>query len=394
MPGTTRAGSYRTLLSRPHVLRPVLLAAAGRLGYAMLPLLLLFTVRDAAASFTTATAAMSAFGLAGLLMPAKARAIDRYGQARVLPVLGLATLVAIGAVVALAATGTALPHAVWIALAGAAGVAAPPLGPSMRALWRTISPEDTDTAYTLDGTMEEVLWLAGPALSGVLLASTGPTAGLAITPLLLVVGSVGLATSPWRPRPHAAEDRSSTRSALRSRALWPVLVTMALTGVSTALVLTGIAAAADAVGHRGLAAVGEVSLGIGAVLGGLSWGHRRPAWSARRSVITLVLFWSATVAVVRVLGISALSLPLLTMAGAASAPVWVLAYGAADRAVDESERTEASTWATTTANLGSSAGTALTGGFVATAGTLSPLAAAAAVAVATAGATLTWPRSR
>lgn len=138
----------------------------------------------------------------------------------------------------------------------------------MRAQWRIVAPEDTDTAYALDGTVEEVLWLVGPALAGVLLVSTGPVIGLAVVPALLAVGSIGLAASPWQPRRMTHDRETEPGSALRSLPLWPVLATMALTGIATALLLTGVAAAADAIGERGLAAFGEIVIGIGAVIGG------------------------------------------------------------------------------------------------------------------------------
>lgn len=406
MTGTTRVGSYRTLLTRPRVLPLVALASAGRLGYAMLPLLYLFTLRDATGSFTTAATAMSMLGLAGLAMPITARLIDHHGQARVLTFLALTHLAAVETVVTLAATGTRLPAPAWIALTAASGLVAPPLGPSMRAQWRVIEPDDTDTAYALDGTVEEVLWLAGPALAGVLLTITKPAVGLALVPFLLTTGALGLATSRWRPTPatdsatpEASGDDAgqpaprSRRSAIRSRSLWPILATMALTGVAGALTTTGIAATADAFGSRALAAVGEVSLGVGAVVGGLLWGRHRPAWPPRISTAVLLAVWAAVVAVLCLVGINSLTLTVLALAGAASAPIWVLSYGAADVSVPEYARTEASTWVTTSANLGTAGGTALTGVLVATLGATSPLVTASLIAATIAPLTLlTWRR--
>lgn len=51
--GTTRTGSYRTLLAYPVVGRTFALALVGRLGYAVLalPLTFLFTVRQTTGSF-------------------------------------------------------------------------------------------------------------------------------------------------------------------------------------------------------------------------------------------------------------------------------------------------------------------------------------------------------
>ena len=168
---------------------------------------------------------------------------------------------------------------------------------------------------------------------------------------------------------------------------------MSLTGMATALLLTGVAGAADAIGNRGLAAVGEVATGVGAVAGGYLWGHRRPPWRRRSAMTVLLLGWALVVLMVWWVGLSAPALTMLATAGAASAPIWVIAYGAADEAVDESARTEASTWVTTATNLGSSAGTAITGGIIATYGALTPLAIASVVAVFAATFTFTaWTK--
>lgn len=375
MPGTTRAGGYRTLLTRPAVARVVVLAGLGRLGYAMLPLLLLFTIRNAAGSFAVATAATSAYGLAALAMPVKARLVDRHGQRAVLPGLGAAACTATLATWALTAAGGHPPAAFWVAAGSALGVAAPPLGPTMRAQWRVIAPDETDTAYALDGTIEEVLWLAGPALAGLLLAH--PAAGVGAIGPLLLVGSLGLAGSPWAPPPAPRQARGGEPCG-PLRPLAPVLLTMTLVGVSGGLTTTGIAAVADAAGVRGIAAAGEVALGVGAVAGGLAWGRWRPAWPTGTSVAVLLGVLAAAVGTLAWFGPA--GIVSAAAAGAATAPVWVLAYGAADRAVPEHARTEASTWVTTVTNLGSAGGTVAAGVLVAV-GVRMPLTAASAVAL-------------
>ncbi len=92
MRGTSGAGSYRALFQHPDgsiVTRTVALAALGRGGYAMLPLLLLFTVQQATADFGTAALTLALLGLTTLAMPLKSRLVDRHGQRRVLVPLAL-----------------------------------------------------------------------------------------------------------------------------------------------------------------------------------------------------------------------------------------------------------------------------------------------------------------
>ena len=85
MTGVTHAGSIRGVISGPGVTRTFAFAMVGRLTYGLLPLCLLFTVRDSSGSFAVAAASSAALGFATLAMPVQARLLDRYGQRRVLP---------------------------------------------------------------------------------------------------------------------------------------------------------------------------------------------------------------------------------------------------------------------------------------------------------------------
>ncbi len=106
MSGTAVAGSYRTLIAKPVVARTFVLALVGRLGYAVLPLTFLFTVRQSTDSFATAAAAMAVFGSTTLVMPVQARLADRHGQRVVLTCVAAGFVLVLGAGLgALAAAG-------------------------------------------------------------------------------------------------------------------------------------------------------------------------------------------------------------------------------------------------------------------------------------------------
>lgn len=363
MSGTPRVGSYRALLTRPGVPSTMVLANFGRLGYAMLPLLLLFTITDSARSFSTAATAMAIFGLTSFTMPIKGQLVDRYGQQHALPVMAGLTGAFLTLLGATALLGRWMPDVMWMALAALAGIAAPPLGPSTRAQWRLIAPDDVGVAYAFDATIEEACWLVGPALAGALIAVLGPAIALLVVPFLLLVGALGLGRSRWRPLKMASVRTApvNERYALRNRQLWPVLFTMFGTGLSGALMLTGVAAVANNRHERGLAAIAEVVLGVGGVIGGILWGklNRHPPRHRGASVLLRLLAMADLV--IAIFHMVVPTIPALVISGAMSASLGVLAYQAADDAVPQEQQTEASTWVTTMANLGTSGGMALAG---------------------------------
>ncbi|HEY0952788.1 MAG TPA: MFS transporter, partial [Nocardioides sp.] len=191
MSGTTHAGSR--LLARPAVLRTFALGLVGRLGYGVLPLSFLFTVRQATGSFSAASGAVALFGLGALAMPLQARALDRWGQRRVLPLVAGTWVAVLVAALTMSTAGVSAPAA-WVAIAVPLGVCAPALGPSMRAQWRWFT-EGTDLrarAYSVDTVAEEMLYLVGPAIAGGLLAVGPARNGLALVAALAVVGTLGL----------------------------------------------------------------------------------------------------------------------------------------------------------------------------------------------------------
>lgn len=389
MPGTIRAGSYRALFGSAVVTRTFALAMVGRFGYAVLPLVLLFTIAQATGSFATAATASAVYGLSGLAMPLQARLIDRFTQRRVLPIAGLCAVLTLVAMAAFGARSvTEAPP--WIALCLVSGLVTPALGPSMRAQWRVVVPEAArPVAYSLDAVAEEVVFLLGPvAATGVL--ATGPAwRGLAPAGTLILVGALGLALGP------AARHRSNADH--RSRDLWGpwrqprfgiLLVVMALAGAGLAAALTGTAGRADLAGKPAWAGVIEIGAGITAVLGGLAWGRWAPRSPWNTQLAALLLVRSAILVPAVLLSTLPAAAVAMVVGGLLLSPVFVVGYLAADRLTPPHQHTEASTWVTTSTNLGSSLGTAAAGWAVAHGGPAAPFAVAAAVLAS--GAIVAW----
>jgi Major Facilitator Superfamily len=375
--------SYRAVLSLPGALRSFTAASLGRLAYGTIGLSLLLVVHQATGSFAAAGAASGFYALGTLTGPAKSGLADRYGQRRVLPVLGAGSAAALVAMAVLDRAGDRSP-AGYVVAAGLAGAAGPVLGAAMRALWAVIAvgPDSLRRAYGLDTATEEVLFTLGPLLAGALVALDGPVLALTVTAVLLLTGSVALAASPTVTAP-TVPRRHRLAGPLR-RPGFPVLLAVVLT-TSLGLGAIDVTIAARAVQDHNAAAAGYVlaALGLGSALGGLLWGKLRvPARpSAQMTGLLLVLAAGVAGSVITpdllILGV------VMALTGAAIAPVLVLSYLSADRINGQLGGSEATTWINTAANAGTAVGYALTGLAVDRVGSGPPMLAGAAVLLGT-----------
>ncbi|WP_235735264.1 hypothetical protein [Nocardioides alcanivorans] len=274
MSRTHGAGTYRILLADNRLRRTFALAMLGRLGYAVLPLSFMFTAAETSGSFRTGAAAIGIFGFAGLLMPFQARLMDARSQRAVLPAFGSMFLAAMTVALVMAATHVDSPIA-WFAVALFGGASAPSLGPAMRAQWRAATTEaDLPTAYSLDSVAEESAFLAGPVIAAGMLALGPAWHGALLAAMLIPVGVIGLALSPWASIRREAEDgpRRGILGPLRRGRFRVLLVVMAVGGFAGSLHLTSVAGLADLSGMPAVTGLVEAGCGVLAVLGGLWWG--------------------------------------------------------------------------------------------------------------------------
>ncbi len=379
--------SYRAVLALPQARRLFASAAVGRLSYAVVPLALLFVVRDATGSFGSAGLVLAAFNVTIVAGgPVRARVIDRYGRRRVLPVLLVAYLATLGGL--LGAVSLRAPVPWLLLLAGLAGACPPPLGPAMRAIWGGLAPdaEFRQRAYSLDAVAEEVLFSLGPLLTGLAIAVASPwyaaVAGLA----LLAVGTVLLVANPASAEPAPSQPvpsqpapshpvsgpvvdppPSPTGAApargglLRRPGFAAMLVSVA--AVSVALGVLEIAVPVSAT-RAGAAAAAGVILGVlsaGSAVGGLLYGRRnwtRPAAARLAGAAALLAVMLALVAAAPSLWLLGAGLAL---AGLFVSPILIIGYTLADELAPVRAGTGATTWVNTASNAGLTAGTAAAG---------------------------------
>ncbi|WP_035795144.1 MFS transporter [Kitasatospora mediocidica] len=359
--------SYRAVLRAPQAARTFGAALVGRLSYGTVSLSLTLTIARSTGSYAATGGVLAMFGLTiALLSPVRAGLIDRHGPRRALPPMAL--------LYAAALLGLTVAHgAALAALALAAGAVAPPLGPVMRGLWSELLPQEglLQRAYSLDTVAEELLYVGGPLLVGLI----GPTPGLLLSATLVLTGTLALVGAPVAraPRPRAAA--AGRGGGLVPGIGRPVAVTAALGVGLGALGLLMISAGH---GRPGAVAWLEAALATGSALGGLAYGAVR--WR-RPAQVRLALVATGLGAVLAVSGLApglgGLAV-LVGLAGLFVSPALATAYLVADECAAPEHRTRAGAWVNTAFNAGSTAGTAAAG--LAT-GALPPIACFALAAV-------------
>ena len=367
---------------------PVLLLSgfAGRLPSAMVPLALLLMVQQQTGSYAVAGLAAATHGIAMAIMaPVLGRLADRRSPRPVL--IGQVTVYPVLLGVLLAAVLGGAPAPLVIAAAGAAGASTPLVSGTVRALWSRVDPAVRPTAYALDATTTELVFVAGPTAVATLTVLAGPAWAVVAAGVLAVSGALGIAFSgamrAWVPA-------GGPRTGLLTTVLAPGMPRVLLSG--SALMLgfgaleVAVPAFADAAGSPGLSGVLLAVWSLGSVAGGLWFGARVVSASLPRQYrwgllgVTIGLVPLATVESPWVLG------ALLFLGGTAIAPTLTVQSSLVGSIAPARATTEAFTWLSTIAfgasAVGAAVGGALIEGSAGVSGSLTLAAAGAALAVA------------
>ncbi|WP_037890036.1 MFS transporter [Streptomyces sp. NRRL S-87] len=177
------------------------LAFLARLPAALCPVgtLLLINQRDGIGDAGTLAGALwLGQALGGPLI---GRLADRHGHRPVLLVSCTANAAVLAGLVAAVLGG--LPPAARIALACAAGLTVPQIGPLARTRWVRLAGPDralVGTALSFDTTLDEASFMVGPALAGLLAVTVHPAAALVLAAALILVFGTLFALHPTAPR--------------------------------------------------------------------------------------------------------------------------------------------------------------------------------------------------
>jgi len=333
----------------------------GRLPAAMCPIgsLLLVTHNSGSVWRGSAVAGVLAVGQ-GLGGPLVGRLADRRGQRSVGLVAAAVNTVAILALVA--GSESAAPLAVQLVAAALIGVSVPLVGPLSRSRWVWLARGDreaTSAALSLDGTVDEISFTAGPAVVGILASLVDPAAGM-----LLAAALVGGCATLFALHPTASPGAAGRRRATGRLVNPPfalLLTGMALLGVCFGSVQVGITATTGQLGHPGAAGllyglIGGVSSCAGVVTAALparlGLPLRLKAGTSLLVAASLLLPFADTMTALAV---------AVGCLGVAVAPQMITMFGLAERTVPTERLGEAMAALVSSITLAQSAGTLAAG---------------------------------
>jgi len=356
---------YRSVLRAPHVGRLWVVTTIARMGVGINGLAIVLAMREETGSFAAAGAAAGAHALVlGLANPVQGRLFDRLGPRTAVPPLIAWHVVTMSAFIVLLPVA---PTGVLIALAALSGFGQPPWSAILRAMWpRLLGSESMiTTAFALDSTLIELVFVIGPLIVAASVAIAAPQIALIVALVLIVAGASQVVASPairaWEPE---ARHGRGPFAALSSPGLLTVVLATIPIGLSFGAFEISLPAFAEDHASRSDAGVLIALWAVGSAVGGLAYGARD--WAS-----TLTTRWLALTGALGLLILapivagSMFVMALLVMpAGACIAPAIAAGNQLMGTLAPPGMTTEAYAWGPTALVAGFAGGSAIGGSLV------------------------------
>jgi MFS family permease len=345
---------YKKLFKVPGGWRFSFAAFILRLPISMLYLaIVLFVVAETNSYATAGALSMAASIVLSIASPLWSRAADQFGQRRILSITAPLHIFFMGAFVYLLKSDA--PTLLWFTSALLFEAFVIGSGQMVRRRWIYAIGEDralTDTAYSFEAFVDEVIFTSGPVIATMLFVATG--------------GLLFASQKSTEPPPHPKEPDGDHSLLIRLPFIRALFIPLMLCGSffsSAGLVIVGYS---EEYGIREWSgyfiAVWSFGSGISAlIIGAIKWKRSE----ATRFLESLFLLFFLTIPIYLV----ALLIPenmfimgiVLFFKGLAIAPLLTAGFAAAERSVAENRKTEVLAWAISALNLGGALPPAITG---------------------------------
>lgn len=352
---TVHTPGIRAVLRAADVPRTLAASVIGRLPLGSAPLALLLAARETT-SIPWAGALVGAYTAgAAVGQPMFARLADRWRQP---PALWLAVAVSTAGFAALAA---GLPLAAALVASAAAGLGTPPFEPCLRALWRDVLDKPLiPAAYTLDITVQEVIFIVGPLVTTASTALGGPRAGLLAAAVTQLLGALLYTTVPAVRRWRGVAAVRHGAGPFRSRQLIRLLITTMLIGAGVGATTVAITAYAETTGRPAWSGWLLAAQAAGALAGGLLLAGRAAA-RPRRTLAPAIAALSAGYLPLLLVTTPLLKTAAMAVSGVFLPVVLASAFMLVDEVAPPGTAAESFAWVATAFAAGSAAGAAVDG---------------------------------
>ena len=387
---------YSRILRTPGVALIVLATLIGRLPIGISGLAILLYVRDVTGSFGAAGIATGALALGSALgAPFQGRVVDRRGVGMLLP---LASVHALGLLAVWAAGSLEAPAGVLAGLSLLTGAAMPPVSSVLRSRWPYLlaeQPELVPSAFALDSVLIEIVFVVGPLITTVVVATIGPEYALMVSAGCVVAGTLlllsGLTGYPG-PEPSHDGRRAYGLGALADPGLRTLVFASLPVGFALGSVEVALPAFSDAEGSKALAGVLLAVWSGASGVAGLTWGARASRFALLDAHLRFAWLLPVAIAPLALASSPATMCLLVVLAGLPIAPLIASRNQLVERVTPVGTATEAYTWPLTALVAGVSLGAAAAGGIVESSSWTTAVLVAAAVA--TMGAAVVVTRRR
>jgi predicted MFS family arabinose efflux permease len=354
--------TYRAVFRTPGTAAFSTAAWVMRIPIAMYPigLVLIVSARDGRYGFAGVLSGIYVIAN-GVGNPVLARLTDRLGQGRLLVP---ASLVHAVATVVLAVCLTAdWPDWTLVLPTAVSGFSFLSVGSLVRARWSYVlaGRPELGTAYSLESTLDEVIFVLGPLIATLVATQVTPVLVLYVALLLVLAGAFRLA-SLHGSEPPVHEPEHDARSAIRERGM-PLLASFAgAMGAIFASAEVTVVAFCGQQGQRGLSGAVLAAFAAGSATTGFLYGAR--TW--RMPLLDRFRLQAVVFGVLPPLFLLATNIGVLAVCayvvGMGIAPALTTAFGLIEQLVPAGALTEGLAWLVTGLSVGYGAGASLVGG--------------------------------
>lgn len=300
-----------------------------------------------------------------LFAPILARLVDRYGQARIMiPAVTISALGLSGVIVSALLQAPVILLYIFTAIAGAASGS---LGSMVRSRWTNVvqTPAQLHTAFSMESTIDEFVYMVGPIIATMLTTGVHPMAGLGLAIVLAMGGGYWFLSQKQTEPPIVDHTENQPKGSVMKQ---PVMIALAVVyigaGAMFGAIDISVVAFTEALGQKPMAGVLLGIFAAGSMLAGILYGARTwrfPLWKLFvAGVFALAVGATLSAFATSLVGVGI----ILFVTGFSISPTMINVNAMVQRAVPSRRLTEGLTWMSTAMNVGTSMGSAIAGQMV------------------------------
>lgn len=352
--------SYIQLLKTPGSKGFVFAGLIARIPVSMTAIGIITMLSEMQRSYALAGGVAAVFTLScAIIAPQISRAVDRYGQSKVLPIATFISLLSILSLLLIAHWN--LPS-ILLFLFAVLGGFMPSMSAMVRARWSEIyrGKQELQTAYALESVLDELCFIIGPPVSVGLCVAFFPEAGPLLAMIFLVIGVTSFVLQK-KTEPPVNPNPQKHASVIHTRIVKRLTLLMIFLGIIVGTIDVSSVAFAKAQNMPATASMVLSFYAISSCLAGLLFGALR--FSIPLSKLLLFAAIATTFSSIPILfvwDIFSLSM-IVFIAGFFFSPTMIIAMSLVEEAVLEDQLTEGLTWLISGLGIGVALGAAITG---------------------------------